>query len=352
MPLPTILYVTSQHRHSSFQNTEATFQDLQFFSRSFPQSEVFVPPSSLSFLNKTNLFFRDSHLYYGLRNAARNVDLVHIIEPVAADRLVYCALYNRKVVFTINTSPSVYHSLSNIQKLQWHFVAPTAAIAQSIQQQGCRKVSIIPTGVNTQPYNDLPPPPPLHSSVHILFASCPWNQKGFGIRAIPQIFEAARQCSFIHLHLVWRGKDVAEIRRLLDYYQVAARVSIYEGWTDVPMLMQNMHAAAVFCSPSHYVKSFPNSLQEALTAKRPVLLNEAIGLSEVVHQYQCGIVTNNCSADEIAAAYTRLYQQYYTLQNAAAQIPPRYFDSSRTLAIYQQLYEQEMYSTFKIKYAQ
>ena len=86
------------------------------------------------------------------------------------------------------------------------------------------------------------------------------------------------------------------------------------------------------------VKSYPNSLMEALVTGRPVIISRAVPMSSYVNQTGCGKVLEKFSVDEMVHAINEMRDHYAEFSIAALLVGKRDFSHTRMVNEYRKLY--------------
>jgi glycosyltransferase involved in cell wall biosynthesis len=118
---------------------------------------------------------------------------------------------------------------------------------------------------------------------------------------------------------------------------LADRVEIIHEKVDISRILSRCHAAIALSATSGQIKSFPNSLMEALAAGRPVLISRSIPMSRYVEDTGCGKVIEELSREELINAISDTVEGYSALTRAALSAG-RALSADRMIDDYRNLY--------------
>ena len=122
---------------------------------------------------------------------------------------------------------------------------------------------------------------------------------------------------------------------------LADRVEIIQEKEDISAIISRCHAAVVLSATSDLVKSYPNSLMEALAAGRPVLVSRSIPMSRYVEDKGCGKVIEDLCLEELINAIGEIMDEYSTFARAAS-LAGRDLSVTQMIDDYRHLYQNLM----------
>jgi len=201
---------------------------------------------------------------------------------------------------------------------------------------GLRNYRMIRPGIDLTRFAEAPVP--TGREFVLLAASAPWTRGQIRSKGWRSLLDVASRMPDLRLVLLLRGWLGAEIKRMVSKQGLTARVEIIDGKVDVGRLMARTHAAVVLAENSKLVKAWPHSLLEAMAVGRPVVVSQAIPMSDYVAQSQCGVVAADCSADTVFGAIERLRNDYDCLQVNAATCARRDFDRAAWVQAWRDVY--------------
>ena len=121
-------------------------------------------------------------------------------------------------------------------------------------------------------------------------------------RAIAAMPELIRRVPDARLHVVGSGPYEAELRRLVARLGLEERVTIAAIPGSERQRMADLLASAgLFVLFSEY-EAHPVAVMEALSRRRPVLVNDAAGLGELARKGLCRAVPCDAGPEELAVA--------------------------------------------------
>ncbi len=172
----------------------------------------------------------------------------------------------------------------------------------------------------------------------ILFLSRIDKKKGVEI-----LLEALQNTTFpFHLHLVGSGeaKYIEQLKNLAEKYQLTNKIT-WHGRIEGNMRYDLYAEADIFVLPS-YNENFANVVIEALSVGTPVIVSKYVGLADYVSQHQLGEVIN-LSATELLKALENLYKNT-TLRQKIRQTAPQQiqkdFSAENLTAAYTKIYQE------------
>ncbi len=277
---------------------------------------------------------------YGLRHTltlkkfSRNKGLVHIFFPYLVD---FCAL-------RALPSPIVYTITSGVDAGHLPRTAPPFTLVVSSEQEedilkneGYRDVHVIRPGIDLTRIT-VTPPPATEKEFVILAGSAPWTEEQFVKKGFDLMLELLHLIPDLRLVCLWRGALRREWDRRVDRAGLSGKVEVIGEMTDVSHVLSRCHCAVVLASQQGLVKSYPNSLMEALAAGRPVIASRAIPMSSYIGDTGCGRVIGTLSLDELADALEDIIDHYDAFRAAATRVGRRDLSADRMVGEYRDMY--------------
>ena len=279
---------------------------------------------------------------YGMRHApalkkiSRNGGLVHVFFPYLVDFLTLRNLPG-PVLFTITSG--VDADRLPVRTPPYTLVVSSDHEAEILDRRGYPDVHIIRPGIDLTRINPAPPQEPENDFV-ILAGSAPWTPDQFRTKGFDLLLEALRENTKLRLVCLWRGALYREWEEKVRGAGLSGRVEIIRERTDVSRVLARCHCAVVLASAPDLVKSYPNSLMEALVAGRPVITSRAIPMSGYVEETGCGRVIDDLSTGDLSQAIAGIMERYRYYQSAATGAGKRDFDRRRMVREYGTLYQE------------
>jgi glycosyltransferase involved in cell wall biosynthesis len=279
---------------------------------------------------------------YGMRHApalkkiSRNGGLVHVFFPYLVD---FRTLRNLPgpVLYTITSG--VDADRLPVHTPPYTLVVSSDHEAEILDRRGYRDVHIIRPGIDLTRINPAPPQEPENDFV-ILAGSAPWTPDQFRTKGFDLLLETLRKNTKLRLVCLWRGALYREWEEKVRSAGLSGRVEIIRERTDVSRVLARCHCAVVLASAPDLVKSYPNSLMEALVAGRPVIISRAIPMSGYVEETGCGRVVEDLTPEAFALALEDIMDRYEVYLSAAAGAGTRDFDRTRMVHEYGKLYQE------------
>jgi glycosyltransferase involved in cell wall biosynthesis len=270
----------------------------------------------------------------GMKKLTSGTDIIHVIFPYPADFWIL-RHYTRNVVYTITSG--VDPDTLPASPLPYSFVVSSESEARILRSHGYRKVHVIPPGIEMTPFQDVPAPPEGDEFV-ILAGSAPWVKSQFASKGFDLLLDLLARVPRVRLICLFRGTLHREWCRRVGEAGLSDRVETVNEKADVARIMARCHAAIVLASRPDLVKSYPNSLMEALAAGRPVIVSRTVPISEFIGNTGSGTIVEDLSIGELTLAVSRLMNNYPDYREAVRNIPPSHLSSDRMAEEYRKLY--------------
>ncbi|MFZ3147619.1 MAG: glycosyltransferase [Methanothrix sp.] len=330
-----ILYV-SPSPPPLVQGTDGLFTEIGNLRNFFGGDMISLSPArSLPPLIPVSLY--GMHQIPALKRHNRNVDIFHLFFPY---------MVNFRVLRHLS-KPTIYTIISGIDEKYLPRSAPSCTMVVSSSQEadvlrsrGFRHVNVVRPGIDLSQIHVDPPEKPDPEFV-LLAGSAPWTRRQFDTKGFNLLLEVLTRHPQIRLICLWRGTMYREWFDRVRSLGLADRVEIIQEKTDISRVLSRCHAAVVLSATSDQVKSYPNSLMEALAAGRPALVSRCNPMSYYVEDKGCGKVIENLSLDELINAINEIVDEYSTFAEAAS-LAGRGLSATRMIDDYRHLYQNVM----------
>ena len=314
---------------------EAISQEIAALQARFGGDVVYVNPNQRCPLYVPRLLF-GFHRLRELRNREAGLQLHHFYNPDPFP-FPYLRQLRRPVVYSITCG--VGERRPNVG-----FFSSLAAVAvtderslKQLRSWGLENGILVRPGIDTARFtcSHLP----LRSDIILMVGSAPWTKGQFRTKGVDALLQAARQAPHLRLVFLWRGLLADEMERRVCQMELAERVTVLNKLVDVNQVLAGVHASITLAATTGIVKSYPHSLLESLAAGKPVLVGQAIPMSDYVAQTGSGVVVESVSAAGILAAVEALARRYPDLQQAAQRVGQVDFSQTAMLTSFQRVYE-------------
>jgi len=314
---------------------EAITQEITALQARFGGDVVYVNPNPQSPLYVPRLLF-GFHKLRELQSREVSFQLHHLYNPDPFP-FPYLHRLRRPVVYSITCG--VGERRPNVG-----FFSSLAAVAvtdesslKQLRSWGLENGILVRPGIDTARFtcSHLP----LHSDIILMVGSAPWTKGQFRTKGVDALLQAAKQAPHLRLVFLWRGLLADEIKRRVCQMELAERVTVLNKLVDVNQVLAGVHASITLATTTGIVKSYPHSLLESLAAGKPVLVSQAIPMSDYVAQTGSGVVVESVSAAGILAAVEALARRYPDLQQAAQRVGQVDFSQTAMLGSFQRVYE-------------
>lgn len=274
-------------------------------------------------------------LYPLLRSWAANADLNHLFAS-AGERWLTPLLSRHDGVLTVAKDTA---GLRAYERNAATFRRLRAVVVQSerdreiLGQFGLRggALRLIRPGVHVAPYREPPDP------FTVLFASSPLTAGHFLSRGVHLIVGAAVRLPEVKFLLVWRGRYLDRLRRMLAAARVT-NVEVLDGVVpDMGAVYDRVHATVLPALEAHSFIPCPRSGLESLAHGKPLLASHAVALAADVAEAGAGLAFEPTVAG-LEGAIRRLRAGYDGYQSRAQAYIARRFSPSVHLELYRRLY--------------
>lgn len=235
-----------------------------------------------------------------------------------------------------------------MQKCQ-HIIVPSMSIKQMVEETyGIReRVTVIPTGIDLQPYQDADGRPVRHkqgwdSDQRVVISVGRLAPEKNFTTLIEAMAIVIQKHPNVRLALIGDGPDKSSLEKLARKLNIANKVDFIGriSFEDIPSYLK----AADFFAFASVTETQGLVTMEAMAADLPVVAVEASGTSDIVEHEKDGLLTPNTSQD-LAAGLDRLLQDEDQVQRLreAARAKADSFETltltKKMIAVYEQAIE-------------
>jgi glycosyltransferase involved in cell wall biosynthesis len=319
--------------------TDGLFADIECLREHFGGDLISLSPvRHLLPLIPANLY--GMHLIPALQAYNREVDIIHLFFP----RIV-----NFRILRYLS-KPIIYSVISGLDEKCLPRAKPHCTVVVSsfhevnlLRSHGYYRVNAIRPGIDLSGIHATPPVDAEPEFV-LLAGSAPWTRRQFETKGFDLLLKVLTQLPKVRLISLWRGALYREWSERVKSFGLADRVEIIQEKADISMILSRCHVAVVLSSTSDQVKSYPNSLMEALAAGRPILVSRSNPMSYYVENRKCGKVVENLCLEEVTNAITEIMDKYSAFTRAAS-LAGRDLSATKMIENYQHLYEEVIKQT-------
>ena len=315
------------------QGTDGMCNEIGSIQKSFG-GDIFIISPFRSFPPLFPVMFYGMRHSLALKKSAQNAALIHAFFPYLVD------FYLLRGKFP----PIVYTITSGVEKGSLPRSTPPYALVVSSDQEadilesrGMHDVHVIRPGINLSLIKSMPPPEQ-DSEFVILAGSAPWTRDQFEGKGFDLLLELLHRIPQVRMVCLWRGILYREWDARIRRAGLAGRVEIINEKTEISRVFSQCHCAVVLALQPGLVKSFPNSLMEALAAGRPIIVSRAIPMSHYVEATGCGRVIETLTPEDLVSAVIELLDHYNVYRAAAVSAGRRDLSADRMVGEYRQLY--------------
>jgi glycosyltransferase involved in cell wall biosynthesis len=208
---------------------------------------------------------------------------------------------------------------------------------------GLRNSFLVSPGIDTSRFTFSPLP--LHSEIRLMVGSAPWSRGQFRTKGVDALLSAAQQAPELRLIFLWRGVLADEMERRIKAMNLEKRVVMLKERVDVNKVLAGVHASITLAANPAIVRSYPHSLMDSLAAGKPILVSQAIPMSDYVERTGCGKIVQDVTPAGVLAAVQELVQEYQDLQRSAQQVGQQDFSQKGMITSFQRVYERILETT-------
>jgi glycosyltransferase involved in cell wall biosynthesis len=172
-----------------------------------------------------------------------------------------------------------------------------------------------------------------------MVGSAPWAASQFRTKGVEALLSAAQQSPQLHLTFLWRGVLAEEMEGRVRRMNLEKQVVVLNKRVDVNQVLATVHASITLAADPAIVRAYPHSLMDSLAAGKPILVSQAIPMSDYVEQTGCGKVVKSVTPSGILSAVEALAREYADLQESAQQVGQKDFSQQAMIASFQKVYE-------------
>ncbi len=276
--------------------------------------------------------------YFATRYLQNNSDLIHIIGSVTGK--IYLKILDRRPA--VLTCASAI-KLDKIETCKNYWPKLDLIIVECnrdkklLLQNGIHhaKLQLIYPGVQSPK----PTAPPKGKKFKILFASAPISKAAseFSSKGIDLILQTAPELTDCEFTLLWRGRHLDKIKRLLTDLQCNNVILHNALVRNMKQFYAQFHAVILVPTKEDSCKPCPHSFVEALALGKPVIASRHIGISDLVETEQCGVV---CEAEKnsLQAGIEKLRRSYEQYQKRCIPVARDYFSYNEFIRQYKKIY--------------
>jgi len=268
--------------------------------------------------------------------AQRNFKLSHIIQGI--NNYHYLKAIKRKPVILTAISVDGMLSIEHYQKVD-KVVVECNRDRDTLLSYGFRpdKIELIYPGVDLSAFdsgNQL-----AEGRFKVLFLSSPFSFEYMEPRGIQLLLNVAKILEDVEFILLWRkrGDTYPKVTKWIKELSLPNVKLMHEDVKDMREMYIKTHATVLPFTTDKFTKSCPNSAIESLTARRPLLISDEVGVSDIVQSEACGVVFNP-TVEGLKEAIVKLQHGYFDYQKKARSCAIKYFDKSRFIQSYEGLY--------------
>ena len=316
--------------------TDGLFTEIGNLRKFFGGDMISLSPArSLPYLIPVSLY--GINQIFSMRNYNKYTDIFHLFFPFLA---------NFRVLRFIS-KPIIYSIISGVDANHLPRSSPPCALvvssiqeASALRSRGFGNVHVIRPGIDQSQINVQPPKEPDTEFV-LLAGSAPWTRSQFKTKGFDLLLELLTRLPQIRLICLWRGTLYREWANRVQSLGLADRVETVQEKEDISLILSRCHAAIVLSATPDLVKSYPNSLMEALAASRPVLISRSNPMSYYVEDSGCGKVIEDLSLEVLVDAICEIMDNYSAFSSAAS-AAGRDLSAAKMIDDYRRLYQKIM----------
>lgn len=272
-----------------------------------------------------------------LKRYNSNVDIFHLFFPYIANFRLLRHL-SKPIIYTIISGKGVKRMPRSVPPCA--LVVSSLHEAEILQSRGIPDVHVVRPGIDLSQIR-VTPPTELDSEFVLLAGSAPWTRRQFETKGFNLLLKVLTRLPKIRLICLWRGKLYREWSDRVQSFGLADRVEIIQEKADISWVLSRCHAAVVLSATADEVKSYPNSLMEALAAERPVLVSRCNPMSYYVEDNGCGKVIEDFCLEDLINAIDEITDDYSTFARSAS-MAGRGLSATRMIDDYRNLYQDVM----------
>ena len=329
-----ILYI-SPSPPPSIPDTDGLVNEIGYLQKRNGGDVLYLSPFRLipSFTPKRILSL---HNIRKIKNYEKQVDLIHIFFPYFVN-FYFFRFLRKPLVYTIS-SGIVENCRNRSFTFSGTIVVSSYYEGTYLRSHGLNDVTVIRPGIDLSRIRVCPDPEDIKEFV-ILAGSSPWTKSQLQSKGFTLFLEVLAHIPDMKLVCLWRGKLFEEWQDRIRESGLSDRIETINERADISRVLSRCHAAIVLADSADLVKSYPNSLMEALAAGKPVLISRVIPMSYYVEENGCGMVVERLTAEELISAIKEIKNRYSVFKSAADHVGRRDFSCDRMVGEYCRLYD-------------
>lgn len=202
---------------------------------------------------------------------------------------------------------------------------------------GLTNVHLVQSGIDVSKFGQTAVS--LTNKIRLMVASAPWTKAQFQSKGVDALLTAVQQLPQLHLTFLWRGVLYEEMMERVVQADVSDRVQVINEQVDVNKILADVHGTINLASDGAVIKAFPHSLLDSLAAGKPVLVSNAIAMSDYVKKHRCGVVVDEVSAAGVITAVNEFVARYEGVRETAVTVGQRDFSQEKMVESFRQVYE-------------
>jgi glycosyltransferase involved in cell wall biosynthesis len=330
-----VLYI-SPTTPPNVQGTDGLFTEIGYLREFFGGEMISLYPArSIPPLIPAN--FLGMHQIPALKRYNDEIDIFHLFFPYMTNFRFFRYL-SKPIIYTIISGKDMKKLPRSVPPCT--LVVSSLHEAEILQSQGFRSVHVVRPGIDLSRIQ-ITPPQELDSGFVLLAGSAPWTWRQFETKGFDLLLKVLTRLPQVRLICLWRGKLYREWSDRVQSLGLADRVEIIQKKTDISGVLSRCHAAVVLSATADQVKSYPNSLMEALAAGRPVLVSRSNPMSYYVEDNGCGKVIEELCLEELVNAINEMMDDYSNFTKSAS-LAGRDLSATKMIDDYQRLYQNVM----------
>jgi len=313
---------------------EAVSKEIEALTQSFKTSLVFVASPKLRVWLRGGVFSFYAKLYplkFSLPLMERAFSVSHIFTS-PNDLYFLSRLMNSRLILTVISLAPLFepHFYKKLKKIIVECKRDKKYIISTGIEED--RVELVYPGVRLENFSyDLP----RGDRFSLLFASSPFERKHFQSRGIPLLLETAKRLSAIEFLILWRGRyrrEILNLSRDLENVRV-----IDQRVEDINLLYSKVFATLLPFTTMEDNKSCPYSVIESLSAGRPILASNKVGVASLVEEEGCGIVFPP-QVEDLVASIRKMERNYSAYQKTSRRCAELHFSHNEFIDGYKRIY--------------
>lgn len=313
---------------------EALSQEIAALQTQFQGEIVYLNPNQSSPIYLPRLLFGWSKVRR-IRALEAAIDLHHFFNPDPFSYPVLLA-FRRPVVYSLSSNLGDRRpNLAYFSRL----AAVTVYDERSYQKLcgwGLTNVHLVRSGVDVTRFAHTALP--LTRDIHLLVASAPWTKVQFQLKGVDALLAAAQQLPRLHLTFLWRNVLYEEMVARVEQAALGEQVQVINRQVDVNEILAGIHGTVNLAVNGAIIKAYPHSLLDSLAAGKPVIVSQAIAMSQYVEKTGCGLVVNEVTAEGLVAAINGFVKRYESLAAEAILAGRRDFSQTQMIDSFHKVY--------------